>query len=651
MTSAQRCFLSFGISLLATSACSPKWEMINFAALPRAGADAPEPSVIVKDDLKVRFLEDSDSHKPHAEVTRFYRRQYLKPGVEQLEVASARYSRSFSKILSFRARTVAPNGEVEAVDPSKLVDVPAFGENTLFDDVRALRLPLPAVRTGGVAEFEIVERNFDAPFFKFAKLFGAKFRVLESSFVVVAPAGWVIEWRAEQWGREIPWEPVTRRDGETTLYTWEKADLPPHEPEPSGAPVYMALPEVAVRLAEWTEKGERKVGHRGHAEVSKWLYEAAKSQARAGPEIRVWVKDLLARTPPDPWERARAMHEFVVQKIEYCAIEPGLSGWIPFPADDVFRDHYGDCKGKANLLGTLLAEGGIPSRQATVFSHGGLPKPFGLPVVSGNANHQILIVDLPTGSVVCDPTARHVPFGETHEWIQGAQLLPLTPGGAALEQVERSTAEQNVMLTKYQLDFDPVTRRARGFVELRLSGSQALRVRSVLEGKRDEQLRQAVNTLLGQAEAQVSRVEVTDPFRAGQPMSIRADISFKELGRRVPPTSSVGLWDFGGVQYLDLGAPPRKEPILRGAAMTVRREVVLTVPPGTQVRGVGTKQHAGQHVSFSAQWGRSQREVRMFDEVIWKEPVIPAAAAENLKSDLGAIREAQESWVYMELAR
>src|SRR5205823_1734262 len=143
-----------------------------------------------------------------------------------------------------------------------------------------------------------------------------------------------------------------------------------------------------------------------------WLYEKSEPRSEPTPQIRDFVEKTLAGMPDDPNAKARRLYESVCETVQYCAIELGLGGWIPHSAGEVHELKYGDCKDKANYLHTLLKVAKVQSRTATIFAHNGLPRPFGLPTLGGNFNHEILIIDLPGGPVLSDPTSRTTPFGD-----------------------------------------------------------------------------------------------------------------------------------------------------------------------------------------------------------------------------------------------
>lgn len=133
--------------------------------------------------------------------------------------------------------------------------------------------------------------------------------------------------------------------------------------------------------------------------------------------------------------RARAALDFVQDELRYTGIELGPDSYRPAHPFETFQLRYGDCKGKASLLCTILREMNIEAYPALVDSAGGmisggcLPSPFAF-------NHAIVKIVLDGKTVWVDPTAsyqggllwnRHVShFGKA---------LVIRPGVADLESI------------------------------------------------------------------------------------------------------------------------------------------------------------------------------------------------------------------------
>src|SRR5215470_2724244 len=74
---------------------------------------------------------------------------------------------------------------------------------------------------------------------------------------------------------------------------------------------------------------------------------------RTSPEVDA-VAEKLGEGKPDTLEKARRIHEFVMEEIRYQQdYESFIAGVKPHPAPMVLERKYGDCKDKAVLFITL----------------------------------------------------------------------------------------------------------------------------------------------------------------------------------------------------------------------------------------------------------------------------------------------------------
>lgn len=76
--------------------------------------------------------------------------------------------------------------------------------------------------------------------------------------------------------------------------------------------------------------------------------------------------DRIAAASSDPRRRAELALALVQRDVRYVANLGGLGAYQPAPAEDVWRDRYGDCKGKTVLLLALLRRLGITAVPALV---------------------------------------------------------------------------------------------------------------------------------------------------------------------------------------------------------------------------------------------------------------------------------------------
>src|SRR6266496_2126173 len=133
-----------------------------------------------------------------------------------------------------------------------------------------------------------------------------------------------------------------------------------------------------------------------------------------------------------------------VTGVQTCA----LPIWQPHPAAEVFTHHYGDCKDKATLLGSMLHEIGIDSYYVVINSERGSVTPE-TPAHMGGFDHAVIAIKLPDGIMDAslaatmvhpklgkilffDPTDELTPFGQLGGALQANYGLLVMPDGGEL---------------------------------------------------------------------------------------------------------------------------------------------------------------------------------------------------------------------------
>ncbi|MCA9559247.1 MAG: DUF3857 domain-containing protein, partial [Myxococcales bacterium] len=428
---------------LVLAGCGGGWSTIDFAALPTAADVAPHPGVVVDDTLDIRFDLDQAKNAPFATLTRRRTMRLFEPSARHHATAWAWYAPDHQALLDLRVRVVDARGHDRTYDRDDAEDAPLRPSFVLFSDRRSATLKPPVVPDDAVVETRVVTRVDDLRLYGAWFTLGDTLPVRHAAVRVSMPVGWSIRWRTTRLGEPVERPPTERVEAGRRVLEWQRHDLPAIVREPHGPPAWQVAERVHVQLAEWADRDGPQRGFETPEQLSAHMHALHAPRAEVTPPLKALAADILEGAPPAPRERARRLYDWVQRNIRYCAISVGLGGWVPHPAEQVKDVGYGDCKDKANLLGVLLAADGIPSRQAAVYAHDGFPLPFGLPTVVGNSNHQILVVDLPEGPVVADPTTRVVPFGALPAADQDAELLPFTADGAGLMRSPLAGPEAN----------------------------------------------------------------------------------------------------------------------------------------------------------------------------------------------------------------
>jgi Domain of Unknown Function with PDB structure (DUF3857)/Transglutaminase-like superfamily len=560
----------FALALLAS--CAGRWEALDRASLPPPAEHDPT-SIVLLDDTEVRF--DSDARgRPIADVTEHVRYLILREAdAPALSKVWVQYAAPFSTVTSFAARSIAPDGRVQELSRRDASDVMAYPAWMLYSDMRALTLEVKPARPGTVIEVRYSLRFTDPRRFHFMQVFGRELPAKETRLRVSAPSGWSIDALARRLDAPVEWAPTVEEDHGRRVSTWERRDLPALPTERWAPHSDRRATTVRVRLGRWLEG---KSEHRAFAnarELSAFLADYQKPEP-PGPAERELAARALEGVADDPTAKARRLYAWTRDHILYCAIHIGEGGWIPHPAGDVARLQYGDCKDKANLLRALLAAAGVNSRLAAIYSHDGYPVPFGLPSLWGNFNHAILMIDLPAGPMIVDPTSRAAPFGELPIGDQEADLLPVAPGGADLVRTPGSPPEENSLDEEVSLTLGDGS-DVEGQFRYSATGAWASHLREVLL---HDSVARRNDTLAQWLDVRISRVtglelDGLEPSETPTPLVARGRLSIAHAGSRL-----VRLPDLIDPWASPLPDEKRTEPVVFKQRYHKRQRVTLHLP-------------------------------------------------------------------------
>jgi hypothetical protein len=191
--------------------------------------------------------------------------------------------------------------------------------------------------------------------------------------------------------------------------------------------------------------------------VGTWYENLVKVREQSSPAIDSEVAELTAGKA-DFMGKLLAISGFLQDQVRYVAVEMGVGGWQPHAAPDVFRNRYGDCKDKATLLITMLADAGIKSYPLVVdFDHR-----VDQNVPTHYADHMITAIEVPAGVsdpllqalvawhgkrlLIFDPTNAFSPAGSLESELQGSWGILLD--GAQTEAIHLPViaAKDNVLV-------------------------------------------------------------------------------------------------------------------------------------------------------------------------------------------------------------
>ncbi|MBV8903988.1 MAG: DUF3857 and transglutaminase domain-containing protein, partial [Acidobacteriia bacterium] len=325
-----------------------------------------------------------------------------------------------------------------------------FSDN-LYEDARQKLLKIPGAEVGAVVGYEYEQRRRPS-ILQDEWLFQQELPVARARFELHLPPGWEF---SEFWANRAAESP--QFDGANHVI-WELRDVAAVKIEPA-MPVWEA---VAGRLFLRYLSPNGRGSFKSWGDVGQWYAQLTAGRRQSTAELRQKVGELTAGMPAMP-AKIQALAKFVQQEVRYVAVEIGIGGYQPHPAQEVLKNRYGDCKDKATLLSAMLHEIGVESYYVLINSHRGVirsefpsPLPFdhailairGAAGMSWDGKYSSVTHPRLGPLLFFDPTDPYVPLGHLPADLEAnsgllvedsaSELVDLPASPLSVNTVERS---------------------------------------------------------------------------------------------------------------------------------------------------------------------------------------------------------------------
>ncbi len=135
----------------------------------------------------------------------------------------------------------------------------------------------------------------------------------------------------------------------------------------------------------------------------------------------VKVNDLISDCENDR-DKVAILYKYLQDETRYVGIIEGTGGFIPFNADYVCENKYGDCKALTIYMKGLLKAAGVDSYYSLIKS-GSKYADIDTTFVSDQFNHVILFVPLKYDTIWLECTTKRLPMGYWGEFCDGKTAL------------------------------------------------------------------------------------------------------------------------------------------------------------------------------------------------------------------------------------
>jgi len=255
-----------------------------------------------------------------------------------------------------------------------------------------------------------------------------------------------------------------------------------------------------------------------------WYNSLCKEVKNNPDELKPIVTQLTKDKKTDV-EKVESMYYWVQEKVRYIAFENGIMGFRPEPAQNVLKNKYGDCKGKANLITQMLKLAGYDAR-LTWIGTSDLPYDYSLPSLAVD-NHMICTLIMDGKRYYLDGTEENMAFNDYAHRIQGKQVLIQDGDNYIIDKVPEFNAEHNKVETTMKLKLDNLD--LKGNVVSTYNGEARNMLVGVYHSLRSENKQNALENFLrsGDVNMIVTNIQNPDWENRQKPARVTFDLDGK----------------------------------------------------------------------------------------------------------------------------
>jgi Domain of Unknown Function with PDB structure (DUF3857) len=444
-----------------------------------------------------------------------------------------------TKLNYMKGWSVSATGQEYEAKKDDIVELSGGEGFEVYSDEKYKAMRIPGVDVGTVVGVEWEQKRHPYTF-EDQWFFQGRSPVERARFILHLPASW--EFRAA-WINHAEQAPAIQ--GGT--YTWELSDIPRIEDEDEMPHVRALEGQLIVTFFSEKTKGR---SYANWNDFGAWYAQLTADARDPSPALQQKVQEIAPASLP-LLERIRALARFMQRDVRYAAIEIGIGGYQPHPATQVFSNRYGDCKDKATLLSSMLAQIGVKSYYVPVHTDRGIYTDKTPP--TNGFNHVILAIQLPEASynepmpalyehprlghlLIFDPTSTMVPLGQIPYYEQDNYGLLVSDQGGELIHLPLSKPELNRINRTAKLTLLP-DGSVKGEVQEVRSGSLAAESRLTFAHETNADRRKTLEKFLGQmvGNFQLESVEADNLDDIGKDLIIRYKFTAEHYAKNAGP--------------------------------------------------------------------------------------------------------------------
>jgi hypothetical protein len=428
---------------------------------------------------------------------------------------------SFTKITSFKQLEKAKGmfGVKKNYNVGYAIDRSASSSEIFSDDSRVKYFNIGFSGYGDVTRVETEKKYLDSKYLT-AVYFHSWYPAKEKIIRIKVPDWLQLDIREFNFeGYKIIKQKTQEKN--TIIYSFKLQNLDAMKNENRAIGAAYQYPHIVFVVKSFNYDGNTEKGFGDAGDLYSWYNYLYKKCVNKPDELKAKVTELTKGKATDI-DKVKSIFYWVQDNIRYIAFEDGLAGFVPAPAQDVYKAKYGDCKGMANLLTEMLKLAGLDAYMTWIGTRH-IPYDYTLPSLAVD-NHCISTVMIGGKEYYLDGTEKYVPFGDYAWRIQGKEVLIGKGDKYEVKKIPVADKEKNKILT--QTTFQLKDNVLKGHVKATLTGEQRTNFHQYYHELPNDDKKKMIQRFLefGNKNLVVSNVKTSDLNNREIPVVVEGDI-------------------------------------------------------------------------------------------------------------------------------
>ncbi len=258
------------------------------------------------------------------------------------------YKKEGESVSISHARSISPEGVVSNVRRDAIKYTDKYISFPIYDKKKIIQFSVPEVKIGSIVDVKIISKSAASDIldpYNHSEYFMSYEPAMVEKFRLTHPKSLKVEYKKYFIAKDAL-DLKVDNEGDNTVISYEKKDIPDFVPEPVMPPLQYFAPHM--RFAE--KYSLKDIA----AELKKRIVPAVKFDEKMKADLEKIIKDKKTKR-----EKAVAIYEHLATNIRHAYVEASIDGYRPTASDVIYREKYASDYDRTVLLYAFMKEAGL----------------------------------------------------------------------------------------------------------------------------------------------------------------------------------------------------------------------------------------------------------------------------------------------------